>query len=226
MDLQNDSLTEAQLREKVMAKTASLTDIWARAVVPGSKDLDLHRISELQGTTEDRLQEMRTRDTEITDLKAQLDVRMASGKEARNLAMRNEALNMQLNEPVKDGRNPTGGGAIGIGDMFVRSEAYALGTNRNSNPQFAVDLPDYDVRNAVVSTGAGWDPPSVRLGRSIDSAQLRISLVDVVPTFPTGADTIRYMEETTYTATNVGEKAEAGCHWNCGRDRRSGPGMD
>ena len=94
--------------------------------------------------------------------------------------------------------------------MFVRSDGYNQALTLGITPavKFVASLGDFDVRNALVRTGAGWAPPEVRIGRVIDSAQTRLSIVDIVPTIPTSAEVVRYMEETTYTATNVVEKAQ------------------
>ena len=216
-EARNDTvtLTVPQLREMVMAKEKALADKWERAKLAehdenGNPFFDFTRISEYEGDNAARLERLRQEDTELTKLTAQLNDRLGQDKEASRLAFGSEQRSARMAEPVGQVLPAQGASHASLGEMFVRSDGYnrALTGGMTPDVKFQMSFGDYDVRNTVVSTGAGWDPPAVRLGRVIESSQLRLSMVDVVPFYPTGLDTIRYMEETTYTATNVVEKAE------------------
>lgn len=52
---------------------------------------------------------------------------------------------------------------------------------------------------ALLSTGAGFAPESARLPGFVEAATRPIQLLDIIPVFRTGFDTIKYMEETTRT---------------------------
>ena len=213
MDSVTDKLTTSQLREMVMEKTNVLAERWGRAKQdgPDGPEFDLYKVTEYDGDSAARLDRLRSEQKEIDDLSAKLLVRLQLDKQARNMSMAVDQAHANLNTPVTQAP-PSEEMKMGLGDLFVRSQAYtsALGHNSPSVESWKLQahFPDYDVRNAVVSTGAGWDPPTIRTGRVIDSAQLRLSMVDIIPTYPIQTDNITYMEETTYTATNVVEKAE------------------
>ncbi len=57
------------------------------------------------------------------------------------------------------------------------------------------------------TTAAGWAPESLRIGRVVLDQQRPIEITDVIPSFPTGRDLVKFMEETTFT-NNSAERAE------------------
>jgi HK97 family phage major capsid protein len=82
--------------------------------------------------------------------------------------------------------------------------------------QRVFDLEDQDPglfigSKAVFATTAGWAPATVRLPRVVLDEQRGIEVTDVVPHYPTGAASIVYMEETTFTNA-AAERAEAGAY--------------
>ena len=205
-----ERLTDAELREALLAKTETLHTYYVQA----GPTIDLIQVEGLQGDTKQRTETLRAMEKELKEYKAALDVRMKDDKAKNRLAMSKDwidKLHDEMNEP--DGNQPRGDAPrMGIGDLFVQSEAYKTASSRNMRTWPVIEDLDFDVKAAVFQTGAGFEPENVRIGRVIDSAQPRIAMVDVVPTAPTTSDAIRYMEETTYTDTNVVEKAEQTAH--------------
>lgn len=206
----DDKLTTSQLREKYMARQKALAEKWDRARVEGpdgKAEFDFAKLPEYSGDPAAALEQMQAEQRELDDLRSKIDIRSQLDKTAAGAARRADAAVATMTEPVTG--LPASGGKLDIGTLFVQSDAYRAGMSTGQqNPQFTAHFPEFDIRNAVVSTSAGFDPPSVRTGRVVDSGQSRIRMVDVVPSFPTSADTIRYMEETTYTDTAIVEKSE------------------
>jgi hypothetical protein len=96
-----------------------------------------------------------------------------------------------------------------IGEQFSKSTAAARQEKGRSGPEF--NLPDADVKT-LMTTSAGYVPPSLRDGTVIDSASRTPTLLDRVLATPTKqAIQYAYMEETTYT-NNAAEVAEGGTY--------------
>ena len=200
-----DELTLPQLQEAVTEKTNRLAELWRQA----GPDYDMHKIDGLSGTTDDRLDELNKLGKELDDFKQQLDRRRGIEQAANKERMRVEHFKSDLDHPVGGPPTNADNRRMSLGEMFVRSDEYAAFSHLNLRtwPR-PVTLKDFDVRNAVFHTGDGFTPPEIRIGRVEPSAQAPVTMIDVVPTVPTSQDTIRFMLETTYDASNVVEKAE------------------
>jgi HK97 family phage major capsid protein len=64
---------------------------------------------------------------------------------------------------------------------------------------------------ALMSTGAGFAPESVRLPGFVEATTRPLQLLDIIPISPTGQAVIKYMEETTRTHAGA-EKAEGAAY--------------
>lgn len=106
-------------------------------------------------------------------------------------------------EGIEDGGAPSTR-PKSFGELFVASAAYKDRTGA-SGPQSTLEM---DVRNTLFERTAGYAPESVRTGYVDLSPERRLSILDMVPTFPTSQSSEKFMRETTFTPTNVVEKAE------------------
>lgn len=86
-----------------------------------------------------------------------------------------------------------------LGSLYVKSEAFAAFHKGNQGVKAEVPI---DLKT-VFQTGAGWAPEQVRLNRVELDPQRPITVVDRIPQLPTSQETIRYMEETTFTNNAV-----------------------
>lgn len=90
-----------------------------------------------------------------------------------------------------------------LGDRAVKA-----GAMEPNGP--TVEVPhDLAEMKANFLTSAGWAPAPIRSGHVQMSVQRPPALIDLLPVVYTDGSDFRYMEETTYTSTNVVEKAEA-----------------
>lgn len=68
-------------------------------------------------------------------------------------------------------------------------------------------LPDVDMKT-LFETAAGWAPMVQRLPGYVASPVRQPTALNFIPQYTTNQNSIKYMKETTYTATNAVEKAE------------------
>lgn len=127
--------------------------------------------------------------------------------EERKVAARvlDEAFADPMNlEPTDGDGTAQAGRVMSFGDAFVKSAAYK---NRGGSigPMSTLDL---DVKNTLFQRSAGAAPESIRTGYIDLSPERRPAVLNFVPAFPTSQSSVKFMRETTYTATNVVEKAE------------------
>lgn len=187
---------KAQMKEaleRLNAKRDGLAEIFAQA----GPEMDMDKVTCLDGDRTAKVEAIRTANAEIDDLKAKFEELRDIERAAANAAEAGEA-GADEPEPGKPGAVKS------LGQLFVESAAYRDRTG-SVGPQATLDV---DVRNTLFETGAGWAPESTRTGIVTLSPQRPAPhVVDFIPVIPTTQTSVKYMEETTFT-NNAVEKAE------------------
>jgi len=184
----------AQKREELKAKQQALHAIFEEA----GSELDLSKVTSLDGDTAAKAAEIKRRNTELAEL----------GEEIEDLAVIEKAA-IDLKGAIGDGhRAPEQKGSEpaevkSLGQLFVESATYKQ-RNGNRGPASMVEGADLKV---LMSTAAGWAPQNIRQPGYVPSAQAMPTLVDLVPVVPTNQAAIVFMQETTFT-NNAAERAE------------------
>ena len=183
-------LNYKQLREAIAEKSKLIGTIFEEA----GEELDFSRVKCLgEGDTAAKVEKIKALNAELSDLKADYEEYTLLAK-SRQTA--DDAAGFKGDLPKG---NPGDSKAKkSLGELFVESEAYR---NKGATATLDVDM------KALMQTGAGFAPESTRLPR-VELYPLRtLRVAQLFPTFPTGMDTIKYMEETTHT-NNAAEIAE------------------
>lgn len=202
-------------REELAAKQKALHDIFEEA----GEDLDLMKAKSLDGDTRARADTVRALNDELTALGKEVEELQAVEDAAENTKKIGEG----LEKPAGAIRHPNGGPDDGqkptksIGDLFVESKAYK-GWQRGMGigPVGELDVGADEIRDyggglkTVMSTGAGYAPETLRIGRLVEEALRPIQVLDLIPPGTTSQAAIVYMEETTATsgAAETAESAE------------------
>ena len=173
-------LNYKQLREAIAEKSKLIGTIFEEA----GEELDFSRVKCLgEGDTAAKVEKIKALNAELSDLKADYEEYTLLAK-SRQTA--DDAAGFKGDLPKG---NPGDSKAKkSLGELFVESEAYR---NKGATATLDVDM------KALMQTGAGFAPESTRLPR-VELYPLRtLRVAQLFPTFPTGMDTIKYMEETT-----------------------------
>ena len=201
-----DVLVEA--REKLETKQKDLFDITQEAKTEGENGptYDFSKVAAFKGrTTTDILESMRGSNKELETLADEVK----ELDEANGIAAKTVERQKLLETPRNNMQHPGAGGnrqqaeEKSLGKLFIESKAYSefMGGRQGYKSEMDISV------KTVMSTGAGWDPEAIRLRRVELDPQRPITVVDQVPALRTGLETIRYMEETTFT-NNAVETAE------------------
>jgi HK97 family phage major capsid protein len=204
---------EVEIRNEIIAKSDALARIFEEA----GPDLDMDKVTCIDGDTATKAAEIKRRNDELTELGKKFD----AAKVASDILVKNAERQRWLREPVSgivfpqagdpETREKAGGSPLvavkSLGTLFTEHEVY-LANAKSGRPVFGIDLPDVDVKT-VMSLTAGYAQESARSPRVVLSAQRRPMVADLIPQDPTTLNAIRYMEETTFTnnAAAVAENA-------------------
>lgn len=175
-----------ELESKLHAKRKSLGDIFAQARTEAG-DIDLKGI-EGYASTEDAAAAIKSLNDEINDLavKAESLKAVAGAASAADFS--------DGTAEAGDGASTKGSSAEPevkrIGDLIVDGGGAVKGAK--------VEFGNVDLK-AVFETATGFAPEVTRTGRLVESAQIGIEVIDLVPSTTTGQSAVSYMEETTYT---------------------------
>ena len=154
-----------ELKKELAAKAGALNQVFEES----GMDRDFNKVkclgSGLNVTA--KIEKVRQMNDEMGDLHAKIK----DLEEFEGIATQAQAQWQAMNEPINPITHPSGDeGQRGqrqvksIGRLFVDSSEYQSQRNRMQWKD-PVDLPNADIRNAVVRTGAGWDPQVIRLDR-------------------------------------------------------------
>lgn len=201
--------TLTEVREEIAVKSRSLAEIFEQA----GSDLDLSKVTVIDGDVAAKAAEIRRRNDELTDLGKQRDDLRA----IEEIGKSNRALDVSSRKPAGGMVHPGGeqksinpqreqeAEAKTLGEMFTDSPEYKGAFDRT---KMVATLPDVNLKT-LMTTSAGWSQAQVRIPRVILSAQRRPVVSDLIPQDSTEASVIRFMEETTFT-NNAGMVAEGG----------------
>lgn len=221
-------------REELAAKRKELGAIFAEA----GEDLDLSKVTKLDGDTAAKAAEIKRRNTELSELGkevgelaelAGIAEATKSGEEADE-AVRRKSPKL----PTGDAANPNDQERAAIemktiGDLFVESEAFtkydpvqhkgptAEADLEESFGRFvathgikaAMDLSDTVRFKATLDTITGYAPQAIRLPTLITPGEQGPTVAALFPSGQTSQNAIPYMEETLATNT-AAETAEGG----------------
>lgn len=167
----------------------------AKTTSPGVFDMD--KITSVPGSKADKLAFIQTKNTELAELKKEVD---------GHLALQSAANSAGEYKP-ENGAGDGDGGNDGvkrydsIGDAFVNSAAF-----KTKGATSTVEL-----KTPFIST-TGWVPESTRSGLvTLKPMVMAPSIVDHLVSLPVSQNAYKYMEETTYTNA-AAETAEGGTY--------------
>jgi HK97 family phage major capsid protein len=219
-------------REELAKKRADLGAIFAEA----GDDLDLSKVTKIDGDTAAKAAEIRRRNTELGELGKEVDelaelagiATATKDAEAEDERIRRKAPRL----PTGDAREPNDDerervAVKSIGDLFVESEAFkSYDPTQKKGPTAEVDLDEtfgrfvathgikaamelYDEVSfkATLDTITGYTPQAVRIPTIITPGEMRPTVASLLPQGQTTAQAIPYMEETT-TTNSAAETAE------------------
>jgi len=200
--------TAAELGQELSQKRGELAELFSKyKTETGEYDMPVEVAEECKKRN-DELTELGKKWEQARDLE---DVAKKNAEELARLQ------SVRRPVPLPDGK-PAAAQPVeekSVGQLFIEHRAYQeRGGGRE--PKFVVDLPGVDVKTLMQRT-AGYEPESRRTGRVVLSAQRQPILADLIPQDQTEFDTVRYMEETTFTnnatataeGQNLGEAALA-----------------
>ncbi len=154
----------------------------AKTSSPGTYDMD--QVKSLSGSKDEKLAAIQAKNTELAELKAEVE---------KQRAVADAASSVQDYEEKSSDREPErkGGEDRSVGGLFVKSKAF---THKGESAHLDVDL------KTLFQRPAGWEPESVRSGLVTLSPQIPApSVVNHINTIPVRQPAYKYMEETTYT---------------------------
>lgn len=177
---------------KLDAKRAELKSIFDQA----GKEVDLTKVTTLDGDTKAKVESIRNLDAEVIDLAKEVNELLAVQKAADASAA--------YGEKGAESEAPEARPADmkSFGELFTKSDAYK---SKGRSAELNISL------KTLMSTTAGWTPETTRSGLVVESAQRPVQVTDLIPVIPTSQAAYTYMEETTFT-NNAAEAAEAGTY--------------
>lgn len=164
-------------------------------------EMDLSRVKSVSGTTEDKVKAIREAEAEMADLKKSVE-------SLRDVARAAAAAKGYARETERDeDRRSQGKKEL----SFEEHLAKALPRLRDHSVGRKAYL-DVELKTDFTRT-AGWDPFDMRSDR-VELTPLRPAthVVNFIPSGTISQSDYKYMEETTHTATNTVEVAEAGTY--------------
>lgn len=212
--------TLVQVREEMAAKSKALEEIFSQA----GPELDMSKVTVIEGDSAAKAAEIRRRNDELTDLGKEFDELRALD----DMAKKNRAIHESMSGAARGGITHPAGDAEAqrggqrepvrksIGELFVETPEYKSGAG-SSRPRLRAEIPGVTLK-ATITLSAGFTQVPIRTAVVVDSAQRRPVVADLIPQDDTMANAIRYMEETTFTnnaapvaETNV--KPESALAW-------------
>lgn len=191
------ALKEAQ--GKLDAARKDLADVFAES----GPDYDMAAVKSLDGDSTAKVEWIRTKNSEIEDLKSKVDELRDVARIAGTVADDPDAGEKGADEPDTKDRKDRAPKALG--DLFADSQAFkGYSSGQGVGPVAHLDV---EVKT-LFETTAGWAPESVRSGLvSLFPTRPAPHVVDFIPQGTINQPLHKFMEETTFT-NNAVEKAE------------------
>jgi HK97 family phage major capsid protein len=187
-----------EITEKLSEKGKLISQIYTEA----GEDLDFAKVKCLEGDTTAKVDALKAIDKEVTALREERKTLLDAEKTLKE----GMALNEEMNQPAKAMTHPTKGATQpqikSLGDQFMEKKVY-----EHKHKDFMLDI---DLKTTMTAA-AGWDPPTERISRVAMYPTRALRVLDYIPMFPTGRDTIKHMQESTFT-NNAAEAAEEGAY--------------
>ena len=182
-------------RNEKDAKAARLNEIWREA----GPDLDLDKVTSLQGDSKSKLTQLQTMNEELNALAAEVEQMAAIEQAAKAARAGIEEIVERLPLPgSKNGEQKDSKGEKQrkrFGDLVVESDAWKGYKGGSSGPMATLDIEF----KALMDTATGWTVENVRRPNVLLSAQEMPMVADLIPQTTTTGNAIKYMEETTFT---------------------------
>ncbi len=194
-------------RNELEAKNKKLAQVFEEA----GPEMDMDKVKCLEGNSHAKAEKIKQLNDELTDISKEVDRLAGIEKIADDTKRRTEGLT-KANRIILPG--VPGDGIVGprgeiiqpksLGQLLIESKAYK---NREQSAPAELDIE----LKTLFSTSAGWAPEVLRTGRVVEDAQRPIQVTDAFPAGATGMNSIKYMEETTFTSA-AAEAAEGGAY--------------
>lgn len=216
-----------QTREKMAAKQDELGKVFAEA--KGSDgQYDFNKVTCLGAEVKGSIavaEKVKAMNAELNELGEHADLLESAEKAAAEHGAREKAVG-RIGHPARRGEK---GGerreVKSLGEMLAESKAYQDYAQRGASGQIDLSFQDmwltdmlakgaqFDTvgSKTLMTTSAGYAPEAVRLPGFTEAVSRPLQLLDIIPTFQTGAAAIKYMEETTRTHA-AAETAEGGTY--------------
>jgi len=202
----------AQLRAKSEELRKYISDHQAKG--PDGNPVKDDKGQILPDFTADEIVEFNKRNDELTEIGKTFDALRAVAEVPaaieRHLKYLNEpALTLPevaVRQPGHDARARKSLGELVVEHKEFTSRIEAIRAGADAAKQFVIELPAVEMKT-LMERATGFDPETTRQDRIVLSAQRPVRVPDLIPTTTTSIDTIRYMEETTFT-NNAAPAAE------------------
>jgi HK97 family phage major capsid protein len=183
-----------EISQELNAKQDRLHTIFREA----GSDLDLAKVTSISGTTEEKAQEIRRLNTELSALGIQLE----QAAELEAIAASVKSRDMDQERAAGDTRQDDSQ-QKSLGEMFA-TDPRTQGYRGIKGRQFGIDLAYDETKGrreakTTFSTAAGYAAPNYRTNYVLLSAQRRPVVADLIPQDTTELTVIKFMEETTFT---------------------------
>jgi HK97 family phage major capsid protein len=197
----------AQLTEMLREKSKELNGIFEEHTVEveGQKTYDF---------TVEQIEDVRKRNDELTDIGKALDAQREVEKIASDAKSAADHAEQSVKRPPfamrpqdADGLRDDRGPRKTLGELFTETKQYraARESGFGADTRFGAEV-EHDVKTTM-TRAAGFAPANDRTDIVVPFALRRVVIQDYIPETPTDLDSIRFMEETTFTNAAV-ETAE------------------
>lgn len=221
-------LTLAQAREKAADRQDKLKEIFEQA--KSGDSYDFNKVTVLGADVKGSIavaEKVNQMSAELNEICAHAETLEAAEKAAAELENRGKARrNFVLPGGGGGGKGDQGARRIkSLGQLVAEEKSYQAWASKGAAGTLQFNYEDvwlsdilaagsaYDTMGskALMTTSAGYAPESTRLPGFVEMATRPIQMLDIIPVFQTGFDTIKYMEETTRTH-GAAETAEGGTY--------------
>ncbi|MEO9612626.1 MAG: phage major capsid protein [Nitratireductor sp.] len=216
-----------QVREKLAAKQSELGKVFDEAKTDDGK-YDFSKVNCLGKDVKGSIavaEKVKQMDSELNELAEEAETLEAAEKAAKDQADREKAIKRppmpggKGNYPSREERMKS------LGEMVAEAKEYQAWAKSGAAGGITLNFGDmlpsdalakgalYETlgTKALMETGTGWAPESLRIGGFVEMATRPIQLLDIIPVARTSMEQVVYMEETTRTH-GAAEKAEGAAY--------------
>ena len=180
--------------KEIKGRVAELSQRGHKVYEEAGADLDFSKVTSLEGDTTAKIAGLKAINDELTDLNKKM---VELNKIAADRKAIDDAMGVKDSLEIKGDPKPI---TKSVGEMIKESSAF--------EQKGAISNIDIDMKT-LFETAAGWAPFVTRLPGYVASPVRKPSVLNFIPQYNTSQNSIKYMLESTYTATNTVEKAES-----------------